>query len=360
MSERVDCSGSNGDYEVISAGRSSSRPYCSVCIANYNGESLLTDCLESIRAQPEASRIEILVHDDASGDDSVSLLRERYPDVTVLVSHANVGFCESNNRLVAHARGEFILLLNNDAALFPDALATLFSAAQGDARGDLWTLPQHDWTDDRVIDRGSLLDLTLFNVPNLDPARGYVACAAAACLWMPRALWVELGGFPVRFGSLAEDTFLCTAARLAGRHVRVASRSGYRHHQGMSFGGAKLAQGRLQTTYRRRRLSERNRLWIVMLCTPGLLVWPWLACAMLAIVIEAGLLAMLRLSLEPWREIHAPALAGLVREWRWLRARRMEIQKTRRIGTREYLRHISPWPRKLSLLLSHGLPRLRQ
>ena len=74
--------------------------------------------------------VEILVHDDASRDGSVALLREKYPQVHVLASEQNVGFCVGNNRLVAAARGDYVLLLNNDAALAPDAVRRLLEAAQ--------------------------------------------------------------------------------------------------------------------------------------------------------------------------------------------------------------------------------------
>ena len=99
------------------------RPVVSVCIANYNGEQLLADCIDSVLTQDCNVTIEIIVHDDASSDGSLTLLTDRYPQVQVLASDTNVGFCIANNRMVNVAEGEFVLLLNNDAALFPDAIA---------------------------------------------------------------------------------------------------------------------------------------------------------------------------------------------------------------------------------------------
>ena len=100
-------------------------PVCSVCIANYNGAEIIGACIESIIAQTCDFPIEVIVHDDASTDDSVALIQRNFPFVRVIPSEKNVGFCISNNRMAGQARGEFILLLNNDAALAPDALATL-------------------------------------------------------------------------------------------------------------------------------------------------------------------------------------------------------------------------------------------
>jgi cellulose synthase/poly-beta-1,6-N-acetylglucosamine synthase-like glycosyltransferase len=65
----------------LSAGANDS-PACSVCIANYNGINLIGPCLDSVLAQDFSLPVEIIVHDDASSDESVSFIREHYPDPT--------------------------------------------------------------------------------------------------------------------------------------------------------------------------------------------------------------------------------------------------------------------------------------
>ena len=80
-------------------------PRISVCIANYNGVNVLGDCIDSVLAQTTDAPVEIIVHDDASTDASLQLLRERYPQVELIASEANVGFCIANNRMVAQAQG---------------------------------------------------------------------------------------------------------------------------------------------------------------------------------------------------------------------------------------------------------------
>ncbi|MCZ7654266.1 MAG: hypothetical protein M5R42_08205 [Rhodocyclaceae bacterium] len=80
-------------------------------------------------------------------------------------------------------------------------------------------------------------------MPNRDPRRQDVAMVAGACLWIPKHLWDELGGFPEWFGSIGEDLYLCCMARLAGHPVRAPGTSGYRHGVGASFGGGKVSGG---------------------------------------------------------------------------------------------------------------------
>lgn len=335
------------------------RPTCSVCIANYNGEQLLVDCLESVFAQQGDFSVEVIVHDDASTDGSVALLRERYPQVELLASDGNVGFCISNNRMVAQARGEYVLLLNNDAALFPDALATLLAAARAQATPGILSLPQYDWETGDLVDRGCLLDPFYNPVPNLDPLRRDVAYVIGACLWIPRALWGELGGFPEWMESIGEDIYLCCHARLRGWPTQVTHSSGYRHRQGANFGGNRADNGKLHSTIRRRRLSERNKTAALLACTPTPLAWLLLLIHLCALAMEGLVVAALNRKWRVWREAYMPTFVSLCKEWPELRRRRRAVQAFRNVGLGIYLTCFVPWPRKLALLARHGTPHVR-
>ncbi|MGH8114421.1 MAG: glycosyltransferase family 2 protein [Rhodanobacteraceae bacterium] len=333
-------------------------PVCSVCIANYNGVAIIADCIDSVLAQQGAVPVEIIIHDDASTDGSVEWIRQHYPNVELLAADENAGFCVANNRMVAHARGEYVLLLNNDAALFPDALASLLAAVRAQPQAAILTLPQYDWHTGELVDRGCLLDPFYNPVPNLDPERTDVAYVIGACLWIPRTLWNELGGFPEWMGSLAEDMYLCCAARLRRLSVAVVPASGYRHRQGASFGGNRANAGRLRTTYRRRALSERNKTAVMVICTPTWLVWPLLAlhCALLAL--EGAVLTLVKRDARVWREIHGGALHHTAANFGRLRPLRRDVQRTRRITLGAWLRGFTCVPRKLVLLRRYGLPRV--
>jgi GT2 family glycosyltransferase len=331
-------------------------PLCSICIANFNGENLLVDCIESVLAQQGEISVEILVHDDASTDASVTLLRERYPEVILIESTENVGFCIANNRLAERARGRYLLLLNNDAALAPDALATLLECANQQHPQGILTLPQYDWLSGDLVDRGCLLDPFYNPVPNLDAARTNVAMVIGACLWIPRALWQELGGFPEWFESIAEDMYLCCRARLAGYPVAVTTKSKYRHRQGNTFGGNRPINGRLTSTYRRRRLSERNKTFVMAICTPTPWVWLLLPLHLLALTAEGLLLTLGRRDIRIWREIYLHAFSSLARQWTTLHRRRIEVQVSRVATSEHYSRGFTASPRKIRLLYRHGMP----
>lgn len=340
--------------------REPEHPLISVCIANFNGIGVIDDCLRSVQNQDGRLAVETIVHDDASSDGSAEHIRTHYPDVVLMESSENVGFCISNNRMVARARGKYILLLNNDAALFPDALATLNMAAEKAGKPAILGLPQYDYETGALLDIGSLCDPFLNPIPNLDAARHDVAMVSGACLWLPRELWDELGGFPDWFGSLAEDLYLCSLARLSGYSVQTPALSGFRHHVGKILGGGKVTrENRLVTSVKRRSLSERNKSFVMAITYPTplfLLIFPLHLVLLLA---EGAILALVKREWTLLHDIYLACFQALWRERRRIFLLRRETQPRRKIGLRSFLTGFQLAPHKLRMLLRHGLPQLK-
>lgn len=338
---------------------STTSPVCSVCIANYNGAEIIEDCLNSVFAQDCDFPFEVIVHDDASTDGSANIVRDRYPNAIVIPSEENVGFCVSNNRMAAQARGEYILLLNNDAALFPDALRTLYAYAENQPHTGILGLPQYDMNTKELLDIGSLCDPFLNPVPNLDARRHDVAMVSGACLWIPRLLWEELGGFPDWFGSLAEDLYLCSLARLNGYSVQTLGTSGFLHHVGKSFGGGKVTKGnRLASSRKRRALSERNKSFVMTLTYPAPLFQLIFPLHLVMLLVEGLVLALLKREWRVFQDIYLACFLSLWRERKRLFCLRQEIQAGRTISWRTFVTPFIWRPHKLGLLLRHGVPRI--
>jgi GT2 family glycosyltransferase len=337
----------------------SARPVVSVCIANFNGMEVIDDCIRSIRAQHKDIDLEILIHDDASTDTSVSHMQKNYPEATLIASEVNVGFCIANNRMAAQAKGEYLLLLNNDAALYPDALSALLGEAKRIGKPAILTLPQYDATTGVMVDRGCLLDPFFNPVPNLDLNRIDVAMVIGACLWIPKQLWVELEGFPEWFESIAEDMYLCCRARLAGFAVRALQDSGYRHWQGKSFGGNRAEGKRLITTYRRRALSERNKTFVMWVSLPLPTLILLMPVHVASLLLEALLLTIFKGSTMPWLEIYAPLFPALWQHRSKLTRLRGEIQLKVELHSHSFFDPFCLIPWKLQILFKHGLPIIR-
>lgn len=327
-----------------------------VCIANFNGEQLLPECLDSVLGQECDWEVEIIVHDDASDDRSCAVLREHYPQVRVLKSKRNVGFCVSNNRMAAVANGRYLLFLNNDAALMPGALRALRQKREEFAGDVILTLPQYDWQTGAPVDRGCLLDPFYNPIPITQACNATPAYVIGACLFIPSALWNRWGGFPEWFESLAEDMYLGVRARLESVPVHCVDQSGYRHRQGASFGGNRAEERALNTRIRRRFLSERNKTAVLMIATPGLLVWPWLGIHVLGLIAEGMTLSVLKRDGQLWRQIYLRALVSVWHLRTTIMATRKEVQRHRSVNIRGYLQIFRAQLRKIRLLRSHGLP----
>lgn len=105
----------------------------SIIIVNWNTSELLTQCLESIyRAEPRLT-FEIIVVDNGSIDDSISLTTELFPDVLLIVNDRNLGFAKANNQGLVVAKGRYVLLLNSDTVVLPGAFDELVRVADNHA-----------------------------------------------------------------------------------------------------------------------------------------------------------------------------------------------------------------------------------
>jgi N-acetylglucosaminyl-diphospho-decaprenol L-rhamnosyltransferase len=99
------------------------RPDVTVVIVSYNTAHLLDRLFATLEAARGSLRLQIIVIDNASRDDSVTVLRTRYPDIALIENSVNVGFGRANNQALPTARGRYVLLLNTDAFVSPDTLA---------------------------------------------------------------------------------------------------------------------------------------------------------------------------------------------------------------------------------------------
>jgi GT2 family glycosyltransferase len=104
----------------------------SVVIVNWNGGRSLPAVLQAVHGQ-RYEPIEIIVVDNGSIDGSIALL-EADESVRLITNTRNLGFAAANNQALQVARGEFVLLLNNDAVLTPEYVGALVADLKSDLR----------------------------------------------------------------------------------------------------------------------------------------------------------------------------------------------------------------------------------
>lgn len=98
----------------------------SIVIVNWNTSAMLRDCLHSVYAGLSWVQAEIFVVDNASSDDSLTMLATEFPAVIAIANARNVGFAAANNVALAQAKGRHVLLLNTDTivhgSVLPDSV----------------------------------------------------------------------------------------------------------------------------------------------------------------------------------------------------------------------------------------------
>ncbi|MEZ4640042.1 MAG: glycosyltransferase family 2 protein [Caldilineaceae bacterium] len=109
----------------------------SVIIVNWNTRDLLADCIRSVQETVHDLRYDIWVVDNASTDDSVAMLRSRFPTVNVIANTENVGFACANNQAMAASSGRYMLLFNSDALATVGAIQALVGLAERTPRAGI-------------------------------------------------------------------------------------------------------------------------------------------------------------------------------------------------------------------------------
>lgn len=92
----------------------------SVIIVNYNVQYFLEQCLMSVEKALVGIDAEVFVVDNVSKDDSVEMVRNKFPQVVLIANQENVGFSRANNQAMRLAKGEYVLLLNPDTLVEED------------------------------------------------------------------------------------------------------------------------------------------------------------------------------------------------------------------------------------------------
>ena len=99
----------------------------SVVIVNYNVKHFIEQCLFSVLKAAENIACEIFVVDNNSVDGSVTIIKDKFPQVNLIVNKVNTGFSVANNQAMRLAKGEYVLLLNPDTVVQEDTFTKVIS-----------------------------------------------------------------------------------------------------------------------------------------------------------------------------------------------------------------------------------------
>jgi len=97
-------------------------PDVSFSITNYNTKDLLARCIDSVIKGVRGHSYEIIVVDDASGDGSAAMVRQKYPQIKVIENGTNKGYVISNNIGIRASGGRYVVSLNSDTLVLDGSI----------------------------------------------------------------------------------------------------------------------------------------------------------------------------------------------------------------------------------------------
>lgn len=219
-------------------------PIVSIIIPVYNKFRYTYACLKSIYKHTDLDKIEVIITDDASTDETRHI--DRYvKNVKVIKNAQPLGFLKNCNNASKYAKGNYILFLNNDTQVQADWLDWLLKTFNYDKKigmvGSKLVYP-----DGRLQEAGGIIwkDGTGWNYGRLDdpnkPEYNYVKevdYISGACILIKKELWDEIGGFDERYTpAYFEDTDLAFEIRKRGYKVVYQPKSVVVHFEGISHG----------------------------------------------------------------------------------------------------------------------------
>lgn len=215
-----------------------SAPLVSIVIPVYNNVKLTVECLMSIEANTGSIPYEIIIADDASRDDTPKVMSAN-TGLRVLRSEKNLGFLQNCNEAFKIARGEFILLLNNDTQVFEGWLEALLETMSLDPNAGI-VGPKVYYPSGHLQEAGCAVrsdgsvEMIGLNDDPEKPAYSYsrmVDHVSGVCMLIRRSLMAQLGGFSEEFTPCyCEDLDLCLRVSSMGCNVWYAHKARIAHH----------------------------------------------------------------------------------------------------------------------------------
>ncbi len=230
-------------------------PLISVYMPTYNRVQMAIRAIESVLAQ-DYPKLELLVVDDASSDDTWQVLTNKYINderIRFFRQSTGQGACAARNRAISEAKGEFVTGIDDDDEFLPNRLSSLYSAYDDKyscvCSGYIWdygTVQKRLFATRRVVGLAELLDLHTLSNQAL----------------VKRERMLALGGFDINLAAFQDYDMWVRVVQAYGPALRIATPS-YKVNVGHELGRITNSPKRLDAhkqfvAKHRAQMSERN------------------------------------------------------------------------------------------------------
>ncbi len=252
-----------------------------VVILNYNGRKFLEEFLPTVIEHTDGELAEIVVADNASTDDSVAFMQERFPDIRLIVNDFNGGFATGYNVALRQIEAEYYVLLNSDIEVTPHWIEPVVELMDAD-RNIVACQPkilsyyergkfEYAGASGGFIDRYGYPFCRGRLFQHLEEDKGQyddsceVFWATGACMFVRADLYLEHGGLDDSFFAHMEEIDFCWRMKNLGYKVFCCPQSKVYH-----IGGGTLPKSSARKTF----LNFRNNLSLLYKNLPsGKVTW---------------------------------------------------------------------------------------
>ncbi len=245
-----------------------------VVILNWNGKKLLEQFLPSVIKFSENAVI--YVADNASSDNSVSFVKEHFPEIKIIENEGNFGFAKGYNEALQFVEEDIYALVNSDIEVTQNWLLPIISTFENEPETAIIQPKILDYKNKEYFEyagaaggfidkfgfpfcRGRLFDTVEKDENQYDDNRE-IFWASGACFFIRKDIFRKLGGFDPDFFAHQEEIDLCWRAFNKGLKIKYISESIVYH-----VGGATLQQGNPRKTF----LNFRNSLLMMVKNLPS-------------------------------------------------------------------------------------------
>lgn len=232
-----------------------------VIIPNYNNEDLLDNLLTSLKKSDTSYKT--IIVDNNSQDNSVNLIKTKYPEINLIENDTNRGFAKAVNQAIKVADTKYVFLLNNDTEVCAHTISSLLKTIKKDENIFSVSSKMIQYHNKKLIDdagdeytllswskkRGYNHDISKYN----HDSEIFGACAGAALY--NRQYFDNIGLFDENFESYVEDMDLNFRAKIYG-YKSYYSSDAIVYHYGSATTGSRYNEFKVK-------ISARNNIYLI-------------------------------------------------------------------------------------------------
>ena len=219
----------------------------SVVILNYNVRYFLQQCIISVQRATKNIETEIIVVDNASSDDSCVMVKELFPNITLIENKENVGFSKANNQAVKVAKGEYVCILNPDTAVGEGTFEKCLGISESSKKIGAIGVYLLDGTGNFLPESKRNIPTPLVSLLKIlgftkkyyasklsEEATGSVPVLVGAFMFLKREVYNQVGGFDEDYFMYGEDIDLSYKIEKAGYKNHYIGSTETLHYKGES------------------------------------------------------------------------------------------------------------------------------